>query len=256
MHQMLAHEYKTPPANGAMTSTPADSDVPYSNLPIPMTWRTGPRPYDTDLDVLVSRLKVSTQYGPVTNLWTQSGGTPLVVTNTQTMEAEIHPGPIEAVQGVQENEGPIYQRYWGQKVESISASENRHQVAIPYNNIIYRRIFISQMLSSTRARSTAVVLPTAKISLEINGIPVVNNRYFREIQRQNKAKYGLENSFTDLCVLDFTSDEAARIFDLLHTITPGSGNAYLYIDVVGGSYYQLLIGFDGLKEIPAAARRA
>lgn len=255
LHQMLAYDYGTPPANGAMTSTPADSDTPYSNLCIPFTLRKGIRPYDTDLDVLVARMKVSAQYGPVTNLWTQSSGTPLVVTGLQTMEAKVLPGPLEAIANVKDAETPIYQRYFGQKLDPIAATENRHQTAIPYGNVIYRRIFVGQEVTTTKVRSTAVVVPTAKVSLEINGVPVINNRFFREIQRENKLRYGLENLFTDLAVLDFDEDEQERIFDMLHTITAESGNAYLYTDVVTGSGYALLLGFDCLKEIPAAARR-
>lgn len=257
---MNLFEFKTNGNAIALSATPADTDTPAASWIVPFSLYNGINPYDTNLDVLLSRVKVSTQYGPQTNLWTQGAGTPLVKNLRQVIEAKILPGPLGEVRAsdgslVQASETPIYMRNFSQILVPITATESRKQIALPFGDRIYRRIFITQRNTSTLIEMSNVIAPTAKVSLYINSIPVVDNREFQVIRDENKLSYGFETLPTGVAVLDFDADMQERIFDMLHTVTKEAGNAYLYIDVTTQTNGAVLLGLDCLREIPAAARR-
>jgi hypothetical protein len=260
-YTMNTFEFGTTGRATALASTPTDNDTPQCSWIVPFSLYRGILPYDTNLDVLLSRVKVSTQYGPVTNLWTQSGGTPLTKNLRQVIEGKILPGPLSPQfdaggKQVKESEWPIYMRHFSQILVPITATENRKQIALPFGDRIYRRIFVTQRNTSTLAEMTNVIAVTAQISLYINSIPIVDKREFQVIQNENKLAYSLETNPTGCAVLDFDADDQERIFDMLHTVTKEAGNAYIYIDVTTQTNGAVLLGLDCLREIPAAALRA
>lgn len=242
----------------AMSATPADADLPSASWVIPFSLFKGLRPYDTNLDMLKARAKVTSKFGPVTNLWTQAGGSPVVANLIQSIEGKILPGPLvekdDPATG-KVSELPLYIRSFEQLVVPITATATRYQIAIPFGDRIYRRIFITQRNLSTLAEMSNVISATAEVSLYINNVPVVDRRIFRDIQAENKLVYGLETLPTGVAVLDFDADAQERIFDMLHVLTLEAGNAYLYIDVTTQTNGSLYLGFDCLKPIPPAALR-
>lgn len=242
----------------ALTATPADTDVPSCSWIVPFSMYKGVRPYDTNLDVIKSRPKVSSQYGPGTNLWTQAGGSPVIDDNIQSIEGKYLPGPIEtrddASQGLS-SELPVWMRSFEQQVVPITATAARYQIAIPFGDRIYRRIFITQRNLSTKIEMSNVIAATAEISFYMNNVPIVDRRRFCDIQAENKLNYALEALPTGVCVLDFDADFQERYFDMLWSLTRDSGNAYLYIDVTTQTNASILLGFDSLKPINDAAKR-
>lgn len=258
LYTMNQFDFHTTGVATALTATPADTDTPQASWVVPFSLFRGIRPYDTNLDMLKSRMTVTTQFGAVTNLWTQAGGTPLVVTNAQSIEGKILNAPYE-----KDGDGgpgtlrelPDYVRAFDQKLEVITATETRHQINLPFGDSIWRRIFITQRNTSTKIEMSNVIAATAEISLYLNNVPIVDRRLFRDIQAENKLTYALENMPTGVCVLDFDADEQERIQDMLWALTSDSGSLTLYIDVTSQTNGGILLGFDRLKPIPAAAIR-
>jgi hypothetical protein len=257
LYTMLQYDFGTTGPATALTSTPADTDTPSCAWKIPFSLFKGIKPYDTNLDMLKARAKVSTQYGPQTNLWTQSGGSPVVKNLLQSIEGKMIPNLVEKDDPAtgKVSELPIYVRSFEQTTVPITATATRFQIPLPFGDRIYRRIFITQRNLSTKIEMSNVIAATAEISLYINNIPVVDRRLFRDIQAENKYAYGLESIPTGVAVLDFDDDLQERIYDMLFALTVEAGNAYLYIDVTTQTNASLLLGFDCLKPIPPAALR-
>lgn len=257
MHKLLAFDRGTPPNNTAMSSTPADTDTPMSSLEIPLCLQKGIRPYDTQLDMLKQSLTLKTQYGPVTNLWTQASGSP-VVTTVQGVAAKVLPGPIQprAADGSDAGEEPVYARYWGQRLEMVTATASRKQIQIPFGNLIYRRLLLEGRTSSTKAELSTVIVGTGRVSLEINNVPIIQNVRLRDIASFNKGLYSLESLFNYTYLLDFDADDQERFQDMLKVITVENGSAYLYLDVVYAAATDgVMISWDALRELDPAARR-
>lgn len=259
LHKLLAFEYGSVGLNTAMTSTPADSDTPSCAWVIPLTLRKGIRPYDTHLDMIKQALTMKVQYGAVTNLWTQSGGSP-VVTTVQGISAKVINGPIEPrkADGSDAGEEPIYARYFGQRLNLVTATESRKQIPMPFNKYIYRRVMLEGRVSSTKIDLATVIVGTGRVSLEVNNVPIISNVRLRDIAAFNKVRYGIPTAelLTATYLLDFDDDEQERFQDMLKTITTESGSAYLYLDVVyNAATDAVLTSWDALMEIDPAAMR-
>lgn len=249
-------EYRTVPLATALTSTPADTDTPSASWKIPFGLSNGLRPYDTNLDMINARMKVSTQFGigaAVTNgrLWNQAGGSPVITLLQQSIETKYVQNPVAA--GATP-ELPQYIRCFEQKLDVITATETRRQISIPSGDRIYNRIVISQRNSASKIELATVIVATAEIALYLNGEVIIDRRLFRDIQAENKLTYSLESMPTGVCVLDFDDDTQARINDMLNGFI-GQPNMYLYIDVTSVTNGAVLLGFESLKQINSAALR-
>ncbi len=255
LYVMNMFDFQTAGLATALSSTPADTDTPSASWKVPFSLFRGLRPYDTNLDMVNSRMKVSSQYGPGTNLWTNTAGSPVILTNVQSIEGKILPGPLDSDPKSAGRETPDYMRCFEQAIIPITATATRFQIALPFGDRIWRRIFITQRNTSSKIEMSNVIAATAEVSLYINNIPIVDRRRFCDIQAENKLVYALETLPTGVAVIDFDDDEQERIFDMLWSLTTDSGNCYLYIDVTTQTNASLLLGFDSLKAIPAAARR-
>lgn len=253
-YTMNQYDFQTAGQATALSSTPADTDTPSASWIVPFSLFRGVRPYDTNLDMQKARMKVSTAYGAQTNLWTQAGGSPLVVTNAQSIEAKVLPGPLTTTPP-ENSELPTYIRCFEQMQVAITATQTRYQIPLPFGDRIYRRIFITQRNTSTKIEMSNVISATAEVSLYLNNIPIVDRRLFRDIQAENKLTYSLESLPTGVAVLDFDADFQERVFDMLWALTLESGNMFLFIDVTTQTNASLLLGFDTLKPIPPAAVR-
>ncbi len=250
------------PDADAVSATPADADTWYSAFKIPFADEVRlVRPFDGILDMSKSRMKVTSQYGPRTNVFGYTGGSPAVKSITQSIEAVILPGPLN--QGVDPNGAPDL-RYrelpaWIPTLERsiipISATATRYQIQLPFGDRIYRRIFISQRENAAGFNELAtVVVGTAEVSVNINNTPVVDRRIFQDIQSENKERLWRAASLpTGWAVLDF--DQTRKFNDMLWAITKEAGNMYLYLDVTAVSNGQLWLYFDCFKPIPEAAAR-
>lgn len=252
-------DFHTAGAATALTATPADTDTPACSWIVPFSLFRGRRPADTNLDMLKARLKVSSQFGTGTNLWTQAGGSPVIATLTQSIEGKILPGPVYVNDGDggagSKSELPLFVRSFEQMVVPITATATRFQIALPFGDRIWRRLFITQRNLSTKVEMSNVIAATAEVSLYLNNIPIVDRRRFCDIQAENKLVYAIETMPTGVAVLDFDMDEEEGVFDMLYALTTDSGNMYLYIDVTTQSNASLLLGFDCLKPIPQQALR-
>lgn len=253
LYVMNQFNYGTTGLATALTATPADSDTPACSWIIPFVLFRGVRPYDTLLDMSKSRMKVTTQFGAGTNLWTQAGGSPVVDDLTQSIEARIIPGPLNTDAG--NSELPTYIKTFEQNQQPITATQNRQQFALPFGDRIWQRLYITQRNTSTKIEMSNVIAATANISLYVNNIPIVDRRRLVDIQSENKLKYSLESLPTGVAVLDFDNDTQERIFDMLWTLTLESGNMYIYIDVTTQTNASILFGYECLKPIPPAAQR-
>ncbi len=248
------YTYNTTGLATALTSTPTDNDTPSATYIVPFSLYHGLRPYDTLLDMEKARMKVTSVYGAVTNLWTQAGGTPLVVTNTQSIESKELPGPL--VDGGPNSELPVWIKTFEQSQIPITATQTRFQIALPFGDRIWNSLFLTQRNTSTKVEMSNVIAATANVSLYVNGVPIIDRRRFCDIQSENKSKYNLESLPTGVAVLDFDDDTQQRTQDMLWTLDLNSGNMYLYIDVTTQTNASLLLGYDCLKPIPAAAQRS
>lgn len=249
LYTMNQFNYETTGLATALTATPADSDTPACSWIIPFVLYHGVRPYDTLLDMSKSRMKVTTQYGAGTNLWTQSGGSPLITGVTQSIEARIVPGPLDT------DELPTYIKTFEQNQQPITATTSRQQFALPFGDRIWQRLYITQRNLSDKTEMSNVIAATANVSLYVNNVPIMDRRRFVDIQRENKLKYALESLPTGVAVIDFDNDTQERIYDMLWTLTLESGNMYIYIDVTTQSNASILFGYECLKPIPPAAQR-
>lgn len=259
LNRVLTYEWAKAPKSTGVSATPADADTFHHGLNIPLVLPHGYKPFDTMLDVIRARPKVTTQYGLRSDIFGYTGGSPLVHTVTDSIECKYLPGPLKHELGPDgeptlESETPRLVRNWEQLVYPISQTQNRFQIPLPYNDRIYRRIFITQRNGSDRSELSTVVTATGEISLVYGGVEIFQRTRFRDIQTRNEAEYRVDSP-TGVCVLDFDSDQQERINDLLGGVTKDSGNAYLYIDVNSVSNGQLWIVIDSLKAIRPEAKR-
>ncbi len=265
LHRMLTYEYGTPPDFGQVSSTPANADTFFANWALPLILPNGYRPFDTILDVMTARPKLTTQYGPRSDIFSTSGGSSPVtqVQNmTQSVEAKILPGPLNV--GIDDtgkanasySELPKLMRYLEMSIIPITATQTRLQIPLPFADRIWRRLFITQRDGSTRGEISNIIAGTAQVSLVVNNTEIVSRRTFQDIVSLNKQEYAVQSLPAGVAVIDFDSDMQERINDLLSTLTRESGNMFLFIDVTTQSNGQLWLGFDTLKELPAAAVRS
>lgn len=251
---MNMFDFQTAGLATALTATPVDADTPACSWIVPFSLFRGHRPYDTNLDVLKAKIKVTTQYGPGTTMWSATTGTPVIQTLDQAIESKILPGPL-TVAPVEESELPAYVRSFEQQLIPVTATQSRMQIQIPFGDRIFRRIFITQRNTSDKTELATVITATAEISLYMNGQPIVDRRRWADIRRENKLVYSLETLPTGVAVLDFDMDDEERVNDMLWSLTLNSGNAYLYIDVTSVTNGGILLGYDCLKPISPAALR-
>lgn len=263
LYRMLTYEWGVPPDFAQVASTPADEDPFHCSWPIPVTLHKGFRPYDTILDVLKAKAVLTTQYGIRSDIFGYTGGTPLVKSVIQSLETKTLPGPLnmgrdaEGKAAPEFSELPIYKRTFEMATWPISQTANRYKIPLPFGDRIYRRIFITQRNGSDRSELATVIVPTAEVEMEVNGVPIHRRRIFQDIRSLNAAQYRLTSAQlpTGVAVLDFDADDQERINDMLWTLTTDAGNANLYIDVTAVSNGQIWLGFDCLEPVPAAALR-
>lgn len=261
LNRMLQYEWGTLLDSSQVSSTPADADTFSHGIVLPLVLPNGVRPYDTILDMVKSRPKVTAQYGIRSDIFGYTGGSPVVKSVTQSIEAKVLPTPInegvnaDGTPNVELSELPLLQRSWEMRIEPITQTQTRFQIPLPYSDRIWRRLFITQRDGSTRGELSTVIADTAEVSLVVNNQEIINRTTFGDIRARNKSEYGLESLPTGVAVLDFDLDQRESINDMLSTLDKNTGNAYLYIDVTAVSNGQVWLGYDCLKKIPQAAQR-
>lgn len=216
------------------------------------------RPYDTILDLFNARPTLIVQTGaPAGDIIT--GGTNSVNTvgpYNLELDARILNGPV--VQPGDPNgrtpETPEWMPHYQLLKYSVTATGTATRIPLPYGDRIYRRIWLSQRLSTTFAEQNNNMITTASlVGVEVNSFPWGNRMQQGTLQAFNKLNFQAETMPTGWSCLDF--DDTGRYADMLSVLDQNNGTCNLVVDLTTGSNYQLWIVLESLKPIPAAALR-
>jgi len=220
------------------------------------------RPYDTLLDLAQSRPSLILQTGaPAGDIIT--GGTNSVNTvGPYNMELDgrvlngplIEPGMTNAQGQALTPETPTWMPHYQLLKFAVTATGTSTRIPLPYGDRIYRRIWISQRLSTTFAeQNNLMITTTALVGVEVNSFPWGNRMQQGTLQAWNKQNFQAETMPTGWSCLDF--DDTGRYADMLSVLDQNNGTCNLVLDVTTGSNYQIFIILESLKPIPQAALR-
>lgn len=222
------------------------------------------RPYDTLLDVLKARPKITLNMDNPNNMI--SGGTyssGLQVTGfTADLSGRILNGPI-VEPGAKDGAGrsltpetPTFMRCFDLKKVSITATATGYEIPMPYGDRIYRRIWISQRNSSSYAELSTVITATARVGFNVNGFDWGKSLPLKTLQDYNSQRLlkGAQTMPTGWACLDFA--DTGRYTDALSTLDRNAGTAKIVADVTSVSNGALWIYTESYKPIPDAALRA
>lgn len=250
LHRMLQYIYGTRPQTTAYAAASANYftgwDIP---LAIPENAHAF-RPYDSVLDLASARLDTRVSF----NTQTQALGTPGTASSipTVTWSGHLNYAPKESANPL-ESELPLFTPVFKQRVVPISATTNQLTIPLDYSGLIYLGIGLHQRNSSTFAEVTDILVPGAKVRLEVNGVDRVLPMEVRDLGSVAKTQCEVESSTAAFTFLDFFS-KTGMITDAINTIgTQGSVN--LYADVVTSANRELRVGVWGLKPLNDNAKR-
>jgi hypothetical protein len=216
------------------------------------------RPYDSLLDLARARPTVIVSTGAPTDLIT--GGTYTVETvgpyNIE-LQARILNGPmVEPGDPLgRVSELPEWMAHWEMIRYNITAAATGLRIALPYGDRIYRRIYISQRLSSTFAEvNNTVIGSTGLVGIEVNSFPWGDRIQNAGLQSFNKQNFQVETMPNGWTVLDF--DDTGRYSDFLSVLDRNNGTCNLIVDVLAPATPSLWIYLESYKPIPDGALRA
>lgn len=269
IYRLNQMRYGTAPFDVTVAAAqPTTAGEPFeTNLVLPMAQgASNPqyvRPYDTILDLKQSRPTLIVQTGaPNTDITT--GGTNSVNTvgpYNLELDARILNGPI--VEPGQANaqgqaltpETPEWMPHYQLLRYSVTATGTSTRIPLPYGDRIYRRIWLSQRLSTTFAeQNNNMIVTTGLVGVEVNSFPWANRVQQGTLQAFNKLNFQAETMPTGWSCLDF--DDTGRYADMLSVLDQNNGTCNLVVDLVTGANFQLYIILESLKPIPAQALRA
>ncbi len=221
------------------------------------------RPYDTILDLKQARPTLIVQTG-APNADIITGGTNSVNTvGPYQLELDarilngpiVEPGQVSAQGQALTPETPEWMPHYQLLRYSVTATATSTRIPLPYGDRIYRRIWMSQRLSTTFAeQNNNMITTTGLVGVEVNSFPWGNRVQQGTIQAFNKLNFQAETMPTGWSCLDF--DDTGRYADMLSVLDQNNGTCNLVVDLTTGSNYQLYIILESLKPIPQAALRA
>lgn len=241
-------------------------------LKIPMLDFDAARAWDTVLDIITAQPFLRAFFNAINSatVGTVTGGSPTLVSTALNMEisVELSRGPFVNKKGepafltVAPNYAPYYQ------VFPVAVTSTRAQLPIylPYGDRIYQRIFIFQRdatnLNELNNTICGITTNQDRLSLKLNGIPIMDQVMFLELQSKNRAEYAPATLPPGCAVIDFHEKmtdsrvRGARLSNDLNLITPGQQTFELDIDTTnpgGNPYYY--IGIQSVRPLADTAKR-
>lgn len=244
LHRMLQFIYGTRPLTNAIAASTA---VYNSGWRIPFALPEGShalRSYDTILDLYNSRMTARVTYNDLSKALGTVGTASSIPTVNWSGRMLYAPD---------ESELPAYVPVLKLKKVPILATQSQYQIPLDFGGLIYLGIGIAQRNSSTLAEVTDVIVPTAKVRLDVNSRDAVQPMNYFDLQSMNKVQDEIETYPTGMAFMDFFS-YSGRIADAIDTISQ-QGNMNLYLDVVTAANRAVWIYTWGLKPIPPTAVR-
>lgn len=217
------------------------------------------RPYDGLLDLARARPVFTLQTGvPSSDITT--GGTNSVNTvgpyNVE-IDARILNGPIvepgDPFNRVPET--PEWMVHWQMIRQVVAAAQTSVRIPLPYGDRIYRRIYLSQRLTTTFAElNNTVIDPAGLVGIEVNSFPWADRVQNATLQSFNKQNFQAETMPTGWTILDF--DDTGRYADFLSVLDKNNGTCNLIVDLLFPTTPSLYIYLESYKPIPDGALRA
>lgn len=217
------------------------------------------RDLDTIVDVKKQTLKIEALFGIFADLVSGSDRTSVDVDDgILNVAAEVINAPKEGFKpraGDDPGDMPQFYRNFEMLASpDVTNASNTFKIKIPYNDRIYRGIYLFQMNSSTLLERTDIITGTQRVSLKVNGFPWFEKRRWRDLTAENKRAYRLETRLDSVVCLDFA--RTGKIADQLAVLSKDSGTAELECEVTGSlSNAQLWVVGDSLKPLPDAVQR-
>lgn len=249
-HRMLQAIWGTRPQTTAYAAASANYFSGW-DFPLALPEAVTPyRRYDSALDLLNARLDARVSF----NTQTQALGTPGTASSvpTVTWAGVLGVNPKESPNPL-EGELPLWTPVFKQRAVPISATTNQLMIPLDYSGLIYLGIGLHQRNSSTFAEVTDILVPGAKVRLEVNGVDRVMPMEQRDLLSQFKAGRGIESSTYAFTWIDFLG-RSGMIGDVPNTIGT-QGQVNLFADVVTSANRQLNVLIWGLKPLNDAAKR-
>lgn len=251
LHRMIQYIFGVRPQTTAYAASTASY---YSGWDIPLAIPENAhafRPYDSVVDLMNARLDTRVSF----NTQTQALGTPGTASSipTVTWSGHLNYSPKESSNPL-EGELPLFTPVFKQRVVPISATTNQYQIPLDYGGLIYLAIGLHERNSSTFAEVSDILVPGAKIRLDVNGVDRVLPMEKRDLQSMAKTQCEVETTPAGFTFLDFFS-KTGMLTDAINTIN-SAGSMNLYADVVTSANRELRVLTWGLKPLNDNAKRA
>lgn len=254
LHRMLQHIWGE---RGQTTAYAAATGNYYTSWCIPMALPENVhafRPLDSALDLLNTRIDTRIGF----NTQSVALGTPGTASSIPTVNwsGELGYSPKEPPSAAQllEGELPIWAPVFKQRLVPITATAAQLQIPLDNSGLIYLGLGIHQRNSSTAAEVTDIVVPSAKIRMEVNGVDRIQPTEARDLMSFATPSCEINAPTYAFTWLDFYSG-SGMISDVPNTIGQ-SGQVNLFVDVVTSANRELRVGIWGLKPLNDAAKRA
>jgi hypothetical protein len=247
----------------AIAASPGSSAF-FTDYMLPFAIGAYMRPYDSILDLARSRLSMILQFGSI-SAGTLGGTGDLLTAGTLTVEQitalnyqvgkRVLNGPIiePGAQGAVP-ETPEWMPSLELMKVDIPATQTGRRIPLPYADRVYRRIYISQRLSTTQAEQANNIIPdTSLVGIEVNAFPWADRMLNAQLQGINKYQFQAEALPSGWTVIDF--DETERYPDMLSVLDKNNGTCNLVVDVTTVANAQLWVYLESYKPIPDQALR-
>ena len=243
--RVLQNIYGSFPETTAIAASTANY---YSGFRIPLAIPENAhalRAYDTALDLFNARMTARVQYTDLGKAFATVGTASAIPTVNWSGRVVYSPD--------EENELPILCPVFKLKKVAITATTAGLQIPMDFGGLVYAGIGISQRDTSTNVEVSDIIVPSAKIRLDVNGRDVIAPTENRDLRAFAKIANEIETNPASWTWLDFYS-QSGRIAEAVDTIGL-HGNMNLYTDVVYTANRAVWIYTWGFKPIAPNALR-
>lgn len=240
-------------------------------LKIPFLDFDAARAWDMALDIITAqpflRSFLNSINGNTVGTAAGGGGAGIVGNLNLEISLEMSRGPFVNKSGQPAflTVAPNYGIYYHIFPFNVTATRAQTPIYLPYGDRIYKRMFIFQRDSVTlnELNNTIVgVNQQDRLSLKLNGIPIIDQVAWLALQSKNRAEYAPATLPPGAAIIDFHEKmtdsriRGARLSNDLNLITPGQQTFELDIDCTnpGGSPY-LYIGIESVRPLSDIAKR-
>lgn len=246
--------------SAATTGTPTFDYV----VPLDFSDYGSIRPLDLAVQAITARPYLNVQYGstlanttqgPFITGGTYSAGNAPVRNLNQELEADLEVDPDLS------KDAPLFMPHLEVRRYAITQTTRGYAIQLPYNDRIYRRMWISQRNSSTLAELANTVMSTAdsdRMTVKVNGYTWLDNVQCLAHQKRNALDLGITSMPTGWMLIDFAKKQAGgyKLSDSLSVVDANAGTIELDIDVTSVSNGALWVYLESAKPMPAAAALA